>query len=144
MRVTSAFCRLLRLEGVWVRAVVFDGDRIVVRVATSEARTLGHERIGTEHLLLGLLKENGPETGHLRERGIDTDEVRHYAVKIYPTADLKKSPEVQMLHSLVDSVPAERREAARRLLQGLTQTYFSVHAEIFEGSITYTFGKKPE
>lgn len=38
MRVTSAFCRLLRLEGVWVRGVVFDGDRIVVRVALRRRR----------------------------------------------------------------------------------------------------------
>jgi transposase len=33
VRVTGAFCRLLRLEGVWVRGVEFLADRVVVRVA---------------------------------------------------------------------------------------------------------------
>ena len=38
MRVTTAFWRLLRLEGVWVRAVAFDEDRVVVRVALRRRR----------------------------------------------------------------------------------------------------------
>jgi len=40
MRVTTAFWRLLRLEGVWVRAVVFDADRVVVRVALRRRRLI--------------------------------------------------------------------------------------------------------
>jgi len=38
MRVTQAFWRLLRLEGVWVRGVTFDADRVVVRVALRRRR----------------------------------------------------------------------------------------------------------
>lgn len=38
MRVATAFCRLLRLEGVWVRAVSFQPDRVVVRVALRRRR----------------------------------------------------------------------------------------------------------
>jgi transposase len=38
MRVTTAFWRLLRLEGIWVRAVSFDADRVVVRVALRRRR----------------------------------------------------------------------------------------------------------
>ena len=38
MRVTSAFCRLLRLEDVWVRGVEFLADRVVVRVALRRKR----------------------------------------------------------------------------------------------------------
>jgi transposase len=38
MRVTTAFWRLLRLQGVWVRAVAFDADRVVVRVALRRRR----------------------------------------------------------------------------------------------------------
>lgn len=38
MRVATAFCRLLRLEGVWVRAVGFEPDRVVVRVALRRRR----------------------------------------------------------------------------------------------------------
>jgi transposase len=38
VRVNAAFCRLLRLEGVWVRGVAFDPDRVVVRVALRRRR----------------------------------------------------------------------------------------------------------
>jgi transposase len=40
VRVTTAFCRLLRLEGVWVRGVRFGADRVVVRVALRRQRLL--------------------------------------------------------------------------------------------------------
>jgi transposase len=38
MRVTSAFCRLLRLPGVWVQAVTFAPDRVIVTVALRRSR----------------------------------------------------------------------------------------------------------
>ncbi|MCA1678416.1 MAG: transposase [Actinobacteria bacterium] len=38
VRVTGAFCRLLRLDGVWVCGVEFAADRVVVRVALRRKR----------------------------------------------------------------------------------------------------------
>ena len=38
MRVTAAFSRLLRLEGVWVKGVRFEPDRVIVRVALRRRR----------------------------------------------------------------------------------------------------------
>ena len=38
MRVSSAFSRLLRLKGVWVRTVRFEADRVVVEVALRRRR----------------------------------------------------------------------------------------------------------
>ena len=38
MRVNAAFSRLLRLQGVWVRQVRFERDRVVVRVALRRRR----------------------------------------------------------------------------------------------------------
>jgi len=38
MRVTAAFSRLLRLEGVWVKGVRFEPDQVVVRVALRRRR----------------------------------------------------------------------------------------------------------
>jgi len=38
MRVTAAFCRLLRLPGIWVRDVVFEEHRVVVVVALRRRR----------------------------------------------------------------------------------------------------------
>ena len=40
MRVNAAFSRLLRLDGVWVRDVQFEEDRVVVEVALRRRRLL--------------------------------------------------------------------------------------------------------
>jgi ATP-dependent Clp protease ATP-binding subunit ClpC len=48
---------------------VFDSfsedSRHALVLAADEARTLGHDRIGTEHLLLGLVRLDGDATAHL-------------------------------------------------------------------------------
>ena len=38
MRVSTAFSRLLRLKGVWVKAVRFEPDRVLVEVALRRRR----------------------------------------------------------------------------------------------------------
>ncbi|WP_175516918.1 Clp protease N-terminal domain-containing protein [Planctomicrobium piriforme] len=44
--------------------------------AVQQAEAFGHNYIGTEHLLLGLLSGNSPAALWLRQRGIDTAAVR--------------------------------------------------------------------
>jgi ATP-dependent Clp protease ATP-binding subunit ClpC len=53
----------------------------VLKLAADEADRLAHRRIGTEHILLGLLDEEGPFAANLLcDAGVDTREVRiHYA-----------------------------------------------------------------
>jgi len=54
-----------------------DRARRVVTLAQREARQLGHDCIGTEHLLLGLIDEGaGVETTALTSMGISLDEMR--------------------------------------------------------------------
>ena len=54
-----------------------DRARRVVVLAQHEARTLGHDYIGTEHLLLGLIDEGaGVATTALTSMGINLDEMR--------------------------------------------------------------------
>jgi ATP-dependent Clp protease ATP-binding subunit ClpC len=54
-----------------------DRARRVVVLAQHEARTLGHDSISTEHLLLGLIDEGrGVATTALTSMGIDLDEMR--------------------------------------------------------------------
>jgi ATP-dependent Clp protease ATP-binding subunit ClpA len=49
----------------------------VLAFATEEAERLGHEHIGTEHLLLGLMREEGGSAAQmLREREVDIEEIR--------------------------------------------------------------------
>ncbi len=51
-----------------------DRARKVMQLATQEAQRLKHDHVGTEHLLLGLVKEGtGVGAGILQEIGIDPD-----------------------------------------------------------------------
>ncbi len=52
------------------------GARRAVEVAEAEARALGHDRVGTEHLLLGVLDVEGTAGQVLRGLGVDIDRLR--------------------------------------------------------------------
>jgi hypothetical protein len=55
----------------------------VVELAIDEARRLGHTYIGTEHLLLGLVRDpNGVAAEVLASLGVDLDKVRHEVIRI--------------------------------------------------------------
>jgi ATP-dependent Clp protease ATP-binding subunit ClpC len=57
--------------------------RRVLSLAQEEAERLNHSHIGTEHLLLGLLKEEGGVAGRvLRELGLDTRRVEDLIIKM--------------------------------------------------------------
>jgi ATP-dependent Clp protease ATP-binding subunit ClpA len=58
------------------------GAQRVVSFATVEARTLDHSRIGTEHLLLGLLSDDdGEHADVLRAAGVTLAAARHKVVE---------------------------------------------------------------
>ncbi len=55
----------------------------VIELAIDEARRLGHNYIGTEHLLLGLVREGeGIAAGVLESLGVDLDKVRHEVIRV--------------------------------------------------------------
>ncbi len=57
--------------------------KLVLRYATEEARNLNHNYIGTEHLLLGLLRENeGVAAQVLINLGLKLEDVRHEVLAI--------------------------------------------------------------
>ncbi len=72
-RVVSYGC--LVLENYSVEA------RRVVSLATTEARRLDHPHLGTEHLLLGLLADDGEPAGLLRTAGVNLTTARHKVVE---------------------------------------------------------------
>ena len=83
--------------------------RQAVVFAQDEARALGHDCIGTEHLLLGLLREEeGSAARVLASLGVDTDTVRELvgrgdavATGMIPfTPPAKKSLELALRESL--------------------------------------------
>jgi ATP-dependent Clp protease ATP-binding subunit ClpC len=60
-----------------------DRARRVVVEAQGEARTLNHDYVGTEHILLGLIREgNGTGTKALESLGISLDTVRQQVQEI--------------------------------------------------------------
>src|SRR5437016_9207397 len=48
----------------------------IVELAIEEARKLGHSHVGTEHLLLGLARDDGMASGILESLGLSADKVR--------------------------------------------------------------------
>ena len=55
----------------------------VIELAIDESRGLGHNYIGTEHLLLGLVREGeGIGAGVLVSLGVDPDRVRHEVIRV--------------------------------------------------------------
>ncbi len=57
-----------------------DEAREVVVRAQHEADTLGHDYLGTEHLLLGLASDDGAAGAALRSLGVSSDELRASAL----------------------------------------------------------------
>jgi SAM-dependent methyltransferase len=55
--------------------------RQVVALAQDEARTLGHNHIGTEHLLLGVIREGGVAAKALEAGGLSLESTREAVVK---------------------------------------------------------------
>jgi ATP-dependent Clp protease ATP-binding subunit ClpC len=57
----------------------------VIELSAEEAHGFGHEYIGTEHLLLGLLREGGGVASQLLLRhGADLDTVRLHVTHLLP------------------------------------------------------------
>ncbi len=55
----------------------------VIELAVDEARRLGHHYIGTEHLLLGLVREGeGIAAGVLESLGVNLEKVRHQTIQV--------------------------------------------------------------
>jgi len=59
------------------------GAKRVIELTVEEARRLGHDHIGTEHLLLGLVREEkGRAAGVLVGLGVDVERVRHEVLRL--------------------------------------------------------------
>ncbi|MBM4429472.1 MAG: ATP-dependent Clp protease ATP-binding subunit [Chloroflexi bacterium] len=89
----------------------------VLELAFDEARRLGHHYIGTEHLLLGLLREGqGMAVGILESLGVDLELVRREAIRqMQGPAPAAQTREVAAKQpSLVEQLGVDLTEAARK------------------------------
>lgn len=64
-----------------------DDAGLVLKATKDEARRLGHNHVGTEHLLLGLTSGDGVAARALRRLGVDRDAVRGHVEAIIGTGD---------------------------------------------------------
>ncbi len=89
----------------------------VIELAIDEARRLGHNYIGTEHLLLGLVREGeGIAAGVLESLGVNLDKVRHEVIRVLsqsssvgPATETKRATKTPTL----DQLGVNLTEAAR-------------------------------
>jgi ATP-dependent Clp protease ATP-binding subunit ClpC len=89
----------------------------VIELAIDEARRLGHNYIGTEHLLLGLVREGeGIAAGVLESLGVNLDKVRHEVIRVLsqsssagPSQEAKRASKTPT----VDALGINLTEAAR-------------------------------
>jgi ATP-dependent Clp protease ATP-binding subunit ClpC len=90
----------------------------VIELAIDEARHLGHSYIGTEHLLLGLLREGGGVAVSILDSfGINVEQVRAEVIKVLTQGSQVKSSgkggRVASRTPVLDQVSIDLTEAAR-------------------------------
>ena len=91
----------------------------VIELAIDEARRLGHNYIGTEHLLLGLVREEGGiASGVLESLGVSLDKVRHEVVRVLSQSSAPAAAQAERRGSAsktptLDALGIDLTEAAR-------------------------------
>ena len=90
----------------------------VIELAVEEARRLGHNYIGTEHLLLGLVREGeGIAAGVLESLGVNLDKVRAQVVQVVSHGSMEsqqRSSKKTSKTPLMDQMGVDLTAAARR------------------------------
>src|SRR4026207_2282457 len=85
-------------------------SRDILKYAYEEAERLGHRHLGTEHLLLGMLRESGCLAAQiLKEHGVELEAVRQQVKQMAPERKaLPESPisaSHETVHALIDKLP---------------------------------------
>lgn len=62
----------------------------MLELSTREALRLGHNYIGTEHMLLALMADETDNPGPLRRLGADTDAVERFLLTALGGAEVKE------------------------------------------------------
>ena len=115
----------------------------VLAYAAEEAERLRHHSIGTLHLLLGLLREQGSVAAEiLRRRGLDLDGLREAAAGPPPGLSQTRA-EMQHAVAAVLALPHGRLDAAWRILEALGKEKVRVEVTTPEDSFTVSFGEEP-
>jgi ATP-dependent Clp protease ATP-binding subunit ClpC len=88
----------------------------VIELAVDEARRLNHHYIGTEHLLLGLVREGeGIAAGVLESLGVSLEKVRQQVIQVLNQSTYTSQPSKQSSATpFVDAMGVDLTEQARQ------------------------------
>lgn len=120
--------------------------------AAEECERLQHHHIGPGHLLLGLLREGGPETACLKANGIELEGLRAELARVPAEsgreANMAPSPDearrrMEFIRAFT-GLPADRLQAGLTLLKALASEKFEVTGTGPDGPFHFSFGGKPE
>jgi ATP-dependent Clp protease ATP-binding subunit ClpC len=117
----------------------------VLAYAAEEAGKMSHKHIGTEHIWLGVLREDGREAAALVSFGVRLVPVREAVLRSVagPPPGPSPHPVRQSAHDLLARIPEDRLKAAHRLLSGLTEEFFTAEGASAEGAFRFSFGPVP-
>jgi ATP-dependent Clp protease ATP-binding subunit ClpC len=103
----------------------------VLELSLREAKQLGHDYIGTEHILLGLIREGeGVAAQVLFKVGASLDRVRQQVIQLlsgYTGGEGAAEPAGTRTRLVHMTVPAELREAEEQLVQVRREKMAAVH-----------------
>jgi ATP-dependent Clp protease ATP-binding subunit ClpC len=101
----------------------------ILRYSAEESKNLGHTYIGTEHLLLGILREDNSKASMILEsRGVKIDKVRSIILKLLGFGSLPRhAPPESVKTSTLDEFGRDLTEIAR---QGKLDPVIGRHVEI--------------
>jgi ATP-dependent Clp protease ATP-binding subunit ClpC len=86
----------------------------VIELAVDEARRLDHSYIGTEHLLLGLVREGeGIAAGVLESLGVNLEKVRQQVMQVVNQSSSSSQTKTQTKTPYMDALGFDLTEAAR-------------------------------
>jgi ATP-dependent Clp protease ATP-binding subunit ClpC len=95
----------------------------ILEYARQEAEGLSHQHIGTEHLLLGMLRETDCVAARvLRGLGVELEAVRLQLLQSKAFVDANAAgslPERLLVHMLVDELPEHKLARAKQMLEQL-------------------------
>ncbi len=123
------------------------GTKRVLEMAVDEARRMGHHYIGTEHLLLGLVRQNeGMAIDVLKKLGITAEQIRRQTRRVLQENPVQPAPEQPPAQPERSSVaagsPAQRKEKSKTPLVDQLATDLTAKAE--ESKLDPVIGRETE
>jgi ATP-dependent Clp protease ATP-binding subunit ClpA len=116
--------------------------RKVLELALREALSLGHNYIGTEHVLLGIVREGEAVAFRiLHDHGADTEKVREATMTLL-MGERKKKPDAPAKPIPSPPLDPKKREAAVQI-DAAAKLLTTLMANDYSGSVTVYFEARP-